>query len=625
MLHPKTNRFKISVVAWTPGLVVLALVSSLTFANVSFAADEVGQSGGSSSTDSPTERVAEPPSKSVDNEDEEFQDRIPEQEGTGVEGSVLETSQSGDDDDPTERDPNLVTKCQIPLGTYGGTKAISGVEVRFGGKNRYQTSAAILAHVKSKPVGEKSALFVASGRSFADALSLSALAAHTNWPIVLTAVKSLDPKVREAISKQKPTHIYIAGGPNAVSKAVENEIVALAGGAPEVVKRFAGADRYQTSAQIAQCFEEGTRAFIATGRQFPDAVISAAPAAQFDGAVLLTDGFRLSPTPKKVLGILKPTKIYMIGGKWANAELDAAKKASTTGATVKVYAGKDRYATSVAVAKAFFGTGKKPVVFSVGTDFPDAIAGAAIADFYSAPIVLTKSKCYPASAAEAVGIANMRILLGGKTALSSIGATKKCVPPVLIIRDPANIKVLVNKKNPLKPKTFVPKLMALSSVGVGGGEYMQPEAAKAMGNMVAAARKSGVHMEVWSGYRSYATQASLFDNYVRRSGVARAETYSARPGYSEHQTGLAADMAAPNEGLYLSAGFGATNAGRWVKANAWRYGFIVRYPEGYTHITGYIYEPWHVRYVGTAVAKNMRDKGIKTYEQYVKAPAAPGY
>ena len=84
-------------------------------------------------------------------------------------------------------------------------------------------------------------------------------------------------------------------------------------------------------------------------------------------------------------------------------------------------------------------------------------------------------------------------------------------------------------------------------------------------------------------------------------------------------------MASPSEGCYLGSCFGNTRAGKWIAANSWRYGFIVRYPQGYTHVIGFIWEPWHVRYVGVDVATAMRNRGDATYEQYLGVPAAPKY
>ena len=189
----------------------------------------------------------------------------------------------------------------------------------------------------------------------------------------------------------------------------------------------------------------------------------------------------------------------------------------------------------------------------------------------------------------------------------------------------SSLTVLVNKRNPLNPIGYVPPLVSLSSVGVGGGQSMRPEAAWAMVGLVSLARQNGIELQVASGYRSYQTQQSLFASYVSRYGRASAETFSARAGYSEHQTGLAADVWAPAEGCRVQQCFANTRAGRFVAENAWRYGFIVRYPSGYQSVTGYIFEPWHLRYVGTAVSQAMRDGGVPTYEHYLGAPAAPAY
>lgn len=189
----------------------------------------------------------------------------------------------------------------------------------------------------------------------------------------------------------------------------------------------------------------------------------------------------------------------------------------------------------------------------------------------------------------------------------------------------SSLTVLVNKKTPLSPLRYAPALWPLSAVGVGGGQTMRPEAAVAMRDLVQAAAASGHSLNVASGYRSYGTQVAVFNRYVSERGVAGAELTSARPGYSEHQTGLVADVVAVGSGCGIDQCFGSLPAGQWVAANAWRYGFIVRYPNGYTSVTGYEWEPWHVRYVGADAAREMHDGGIPTYEQYLGAPAASTY
>lgn len=188
-----------------------------------------------------------------------------------------------------------------------------------------------------------------------------------------------------------------------------------------------------------------------------------------------------------------------------------------------------------------------------------------------------------------------------------------------------SITVLANKRTPLAPLAYSPPLWGVGAVGLGGGEALRPEAAMAMRDLFADASQWGIGLQVTSGFRSYASQVAVHDRYVREIGRVAAEAISARPGYSEHQTGLAADVSSAGEGCSLEACFGGTAGGRFVASYAWQYGFIVRYPEGYTSITGYDYEPWHLRYVGRDVAREMHDGGIATYEQYLGAPAAPTY
>ena len=113
----------------------------------------------------------------------------------------------------------------------------------------------------------------------------------------------------------------------------------------------------------------------------------------------------------------------------------------------------------------------------------------------------------------------------------------------------------------------------------------------------------GLNIWIQSGYRSYNLQESLYNKYVNRDGKLAADTYSARPGYSEHQTGLAFDLNS------ISDDFQYTSEGKWVNENAWRYGFILRYPKSKESITGYKYESWHLRYVGKDLASKLYNNG----------------
>jgi len=182
-----------------------------------------------------------------------------------------------------------------------------------------------------------------------------------------------------------------------------------------------------------------------------------------------------------------------------------------------------------------------------------------------------------------------------------------------VVSTPTHPWVLVNKSRPLNPLQFVPSDLVSWN---GTSHLLRKSVSAAANQMFTGARAAGHSLEVISGYRSYATQRDLYNYYVQTYGQAYADQISARPGHSEHQTGLAMDVGNVGGGCGLTACFGDTPGGRWVAANAHRYGFIVRYPQGYTHITGYTYEPWHLRYVGVALATDMKVRGIPTMEQF---------
>lgn len=162
--------------------------------------------------------------------------------------------------------------------------------------------------------------------------------------------------------------------------------------------------------------------------------------------------------------------------------------------------------------------------------------------------------------------------------------------------------LIVNKKNPLPP-TY------------NKGE--DPKAKAALEKMAAAAKNEGFELVAFSGFRSYEYQQTLYDRYVSRDGKDAADRYSARPGYSEHQSGLAFDVGEKGkEDLWLTSAFGESPAGKWLVDNAHKYGFILRYPKGKEDITGYMYESWHFRYLEGDIATKVYEAGV-TLEEYL--------
>lgn len=183
--------------------------------------------------------------------------------------------------------------------------------------------------------------------------------------------------------------------------------------------------------------------------------------------------------------------------------------------------------------------------------------------------------------------------------------------------DPASINVVVNKKHCIQPMTYVPGDL-VDVVDSNGATYLlSAKATPSFNAMSDAATAAGQSFYLTSSYRSYSNQVATYAYWVNTSGKAGADTYSARPGYSEHQTGLAFDVATTVNGHnYVLSEFAKTSPYQWLQAHAADYGFIQRYHVGSESITGYEAEEWHYRYVGVAVAKDMQARGIQTLEQY---------
>ena len=162
--------------------------------------------------------------------------------------------------------------------------------------------------------------------------------------------------------------------------------------------------------------------------------------------------------------------------------------------------------------------------------------------------------------------------------------------------------LIANKKNPL-PATY------------NKGE--DPKARTAFEKMAKAALEDGIELVAFSGFRSYDYQKTLYDRYVKRDGKEAADRYSARPGYSEHQTGLAFDIGEKGrEELWLTNEFGDTEAGQWLAQNSHKYGFLLRYPKGKEDITGFMHESWHFRYLEGELATKVYEAGV-TLEEYL--------
>ncbi len=174
-----------------------------------------------------------------------------------------------------------------------------------------------------------------------------------------------------------------------------------------------------------------------------------------------------------------------------------------------------------------------------------------------------------------------------------------------------SVTILINKEFAL-PKDFVPKDLVKADMPLSPRSnypYMRKDAHDALKAMFEVALDEGFELWFHSGYRSYASQKLLYENYVVRYGQVQADIFSAKPGHSEHQSGLAIDITAPSSEGPFSVFFGDSAEGKWVAKHAHEFGFIVRYPKDKTEITGYMYEPWHLRYVGVELATQLYTSG----------------
>jgi len=191
------------------------------------------------------------------------------------------------------------------------------------------------------------------------------------------------------------------------------------------------------------------------------------------------------------------------------------------------------------------------------------------------------------------------------------------------IDDAGSLWVVVNKSRPLKA-TFTPVTVVVP-VPHTNPPLLRTAASSAVVTMFAAARADGVHLASNSSYRSYADQQSVYDGNLNTLGRAKADHLSAHPGCSEHQTGLAIDIGPQSGRCSLKTCMGDLPEGRWLAKHAWKYGFLLRYPEDQVAVTGYQYEPWHFRYLGRSLAAELHQARIPTLEQFFRLPAAPDY
>jgi len=304
----------------------------------------------------------------------------------------------------------------VPRSEGATSTATAWSTTRISGSDRFATAAALSA--RAFPNGS-SDVVLASGTDFADALAASPTAARRHAPLLLTYRDSLPSSTLTEIRRLRPRRVVIAGGPVAVSTAVEYAL-----GLSFPVTRLAGADRFATAAKLADA-SFGTGApvvFLAPGRSFPDALAAGAAAGRLGGPVLLVEQSRLTDAVSAELEHLRPAKIVLVGG--TNVIGTQVQAALGNRTTVQRVAGADRYATAAALVDAVPGPSTVGLVAS-GTSFPDALAAGPSAAALGGDFALAGPGCLTTAAAQRLADDGVRelVVVGGVAALPAAAAT----------------------------------------------------------------------------------------------------------------------------------------------------------------------------------------------------------
>lgn len=447
-----------------------------------------------------------------------------------------------------------------------------------------------------------------------------AAAASLDGSLLLTAPTAMTVATRAELTRLAPERIIIVGATKDVSAALEANLRA----AYPDTERITGVDVYATSLLVAARSEtSATDAVVVPFVSTATALSAAALAGAQDSPLVLvrsTDAV-VRDDVAAILSSKGATSVTLVGGVAAPAT-GLRQSLEARQLDVDAVTGADFSALALAVAARFPTPTRAFVAPTTGSGLG---AGAvAYAGSTGSPIIFSGFLCAsPAFTAAVSGIPTLT-LLGVPTQIRGLVGT---LTPCLSTTTASSPWVFVNKKNRLNPASYVPASLRVPSIRRTGSHQLQSTAATQLEKLAAGVKAAGKgEIGIVSGYRSYATQKALYARYVRTKGQAWADSQSARAGHSEHQLGLAADVSACTaSGCSSIYTFDKTAQGKWVAANAHKYGFIIRYAYGQTKTTGYSFEPWHLRYVGIPLATDYKAGGFTTLEAYYGKPAAPKY
>jgi D-alanyl-D-alanine carboxypeptidase len=504
-------------------------------------------------------------------------------------------------------------------GTSATSAAVAAPDLsRIAGVDRYATS--VEASRRAFPTGTTApVVYLVSGTSRVEGYGAIAAAAAQGGSVLLTSGTGIPAAVASELDRLDPTRVVLVGGTTTLATAVAQTAARYT----PTVERVSGGSASGTSQALNRtAFTDATKAWVVTGASPNDAVIGATAAGAHRSPVIVLDGSRtgLPSANASLLRDLGVTSVTIVGSTAAvSAGIESDLESIVGSANVVRASGSDRYAVAARVnSLAWPSMAPGTAYLANGRETTNAFAGALLAARQKRPLYYTVPFCVPASTRPALagpGVTRLTLLGGEASVRVLAGRLEACRS----IDTASSVWALVNKQNPLSPKSYVPSNLVVPSMSYANGHRMRSDAAAALARMATASVAEGAgRLGMASGYRSYATQRSLYDARVASHGQAYADTWVMRPGYSEHQTGLTADLTPIGRS-------NETPQGVWLARNAWRFGFILRYEKDRTPVTGVGFEPWHFRFVGMPLAKGYHDGGWHTYEQFLDEPAAPTY
>ncbi|MDO5502445.1 MAG: D-alanyl-D-alanine carboxypeptidase family protein [Actinomycetia bacterium] len=476
-------------------------------------------------------------------------------------------------------------------------------------------------------------VYLTSGADREFALAAAPASVRGYGTTLSTAPHALSAQVHAELERLQPRRIVLVGDADILSAAVERAAATIA-----PTTRLDAATAPAAALQLARAeFEHsGVGRVWVSGAPEDEAdadavgLIASVAAGANRAPLLIVE--RASPTLDPALrALLVDLGVHEVSIVGSTREVSQGIEddiGSIDGVEVRRIAGATPAQTAQQVLEqGFVALAPGTVFLSPAEETEVALGALAEAGRIGRPLLLTEDgRCASSELQQTLTTAAVEsvTILGDPAAVRAVVASGE---PCLSIDDPESDWVVVNKTRSLDPAQYVPSGLTPAMMPGGKGIMVLPRVSDALERLFEASAAEGAgRLGLASGYRDYASQSVIWSNRRSERGRAYADEWIARPGYSEHQLGLAVDIEPIGaSGCTSHLCIANTPQGEWLAEHAWRFGFVIRYQPGQEHITGYRPEAWHLRYVGEALAADLHEGGWRTLEEYFDLPAAPDY